>query len=87
VLVRVKLVTRPFWSYRRVDAPPFEREKVGSLGPESWSRNFVRINIDREHRVAYGMSDGNRANGTKYPRLDVIHQKGDRDFANSSFKG
>lgn len=44
------------------------REKVGSLGVGFWSRNFVRINIDREHRVAYGMSDGNGASGTKFPR-------------------
>lgn len=44
------------------------REKVGSLGAGFWSRNFVRINIDREHRVAYGMSDGNGASGTKFPR-------------------
>ena len=81
----------PVRYYRKTKLPHRQskrpHEKVGSLGAESWSRNFVRINIDREHRVAYGMSDGNRANGTKYPRLDVIHQKGDRDFANSSFKG
>lgn len=45
------------------------REKVGSLGAGFWSRKlWTGINIDREHRVAYGMLGGNGASGTKFPR-------------------